>query len=60
MQKNLESRRNPTLFSLSLHPGVLSLSVGSVKSYGVLLYSGFVEPLLQVRLMNRCVSDPVA
>jgi hypothetical protein len=59
MQKNLDSCWNLTLIPLSLHPKS-SPPFLSVKSCGVLLYLGFVEPLLQVRLMSRCVLDPVA
>jgi hypothetical protein len=60
MQKNFESRWNLTL--IPHEPAFLSLlyHVWSVKSCGVLLYLGFVEPLLQVRLMSRFVSDPAA
>jgi hypothetical protein len=60
MQKNFESRWNLTL--IPPEPAFLSLlyPVWSVKSCEVLLYSGFVEPLLQVHLMSRFVSDPAA
>ena len=42
-------------------PALLSLSVNiSDKSCWVLLYSGFVDPLLQVSLMSRSVLDRAA
>jgi hypothetical protein len=59
MQKNFDFCYILTLIPLSLHSWV-SPPFSLVKSCGVLLYLGFVKPLLQVRLMSRCVSDPAA